>query len=58
MHNHRPDDFYDPWDEDGPLEGKHDRKNPRGRPHLIAALMKGLRGILRSLSMGQFRPPR
>lgn len=58
MHNdRRREDFYDPWDENGPVESERSSVPWADRQHLLLTLMHGVRGVLRTLPIKRLPPP-
>jgi hypothetical protein len=57
MHDRRPEDFYDPWDENGPVENERSRDDSASRQHLLSTFVQGMRGVLRTLPIKRPRPP-
>lgn len=57
MPDRRPEDFYDPWDENGPVEGERSSEHAAARNHLLSMFMQGVRGVLRTLPIKRLRPP-
>ena len=58
MHDRRPDDFYDPWDDNGPVEGTVLREHSAATHHLLSALIQGVRGVVRTLPIKRLRRSR
>jgi hypothetical protein len=57
MHDRRPEDFYDPWDENGPIEIDRSPEHSIASQPLLSTLMRGVRGVLRTLPIRWLRPP-
>jgi hypothetical protein len=57
MHDRRSEDFYDPWDENGPVETERLPDHSIARQRLFSTLLQGVRGFLRVLPIGRLRPP-
>ncbi len=57
MHDRRPEDFYDPWDDNGPVEGERSAENSAPGQHFMSTLMQGVRGVLRTLPIKRLWPP-
>jgi hypothetical protein len=58
MHDdRRREDFYDPWDENGPVKSERTPARQPDRQLLLSTLMQGMRGVFRTLPTKRPRPP-
>lgn len=58
MPDRRTEDFYDPWDENGPVESGRLPEHVPPRQSLLTTLIQGVRGVLRTLPIRRFSPRR